>query len=148
MAAVQEEKREIMEENEALKNKVGEVGELKRNSDYEKTKFMEGANWMATKVQREKEKYDERDKELFKEFDMRIVGCETDPSIAIRTIRWLKEALEVSSMELDEALGALQDSAQYNMEEAMRRVQKVFSDFEPNILSLSQDTTPAPCSTL
>lgn len=143
MASVQEEKREILEENEALKNRFEEVEELRRNNDYEKTKFMEGASWMAMKVIREKDKFDERNRELLKEFDMRIVGCESDPNIAIRTVKWLREALEVSSMELDEVLGSLQDSAQYNMEEAMRRVQKVFSDFEPNILSLSQDTTPA-----
>lgn len=143
---MQEEKREIIEENENLKARFEDIEELRRNSDYEKTKFMEGASWMATKVIREKEKYDERNQELFKEFDLRIQGCESDPSIAFRTIKWLKEAIEVSGLELDEVLGSLQDSAQYNMEEAMRRVQKVFSDFEPNILSLSQDTTPAPMS--
>jgi len=142
VASVQEEKRELVEENESLKNRFQEIEELRRNSDYEKTKFMEGASWMATKAIREKEKHDERNQELFKEFDMRIVGCENDPSIAIRTMKWIKEALEVSNMELEEILGSLFDSAQYNMEEAMRRVQKVFSDFEPNILSLSQDTTP------
>jgi hypothetical protein len=129
-----------------LKNRCQELEDLRRNNDYEKTKFMEGASWMATKAIREKEKHDDRNKELFKEFDMRIIGCENDPNIALRTIKWLKEALEVSSLELDEELGALQDSAQYNMEEAMRQVQKVFSDFEPNILSLSQETTPMPNS--
>ena len=61
--------------------------------------------------------------------------------IAFKTIKWFREALEVSRLEFDEVLGMLQDSAQYNMDEAMRRVQKVFSDFEPNIISMSQNTT-------
>ncbi|CAI2362644.1 unnamed protein product [Moneuplotes crassus] len=148
VAASQEEKRKLMEENDNLRNQVYELEEVKKNNDYEKTKFMEGANWMCTKVIKEKEKYDERDLELFKEFDHRVIGCEHDPSLAIRTVKWLKEALEVSGLEFDEVLGSLQDSAQYNMEEAMRRVQKVFSDFEPNILSLSQDTTPVPQSSI
>ena len=103
---------------------------------------------MCTKVIKEKERYDDRDSELFKEFDVRIVGWEKDEQLTVRTIKWLKEALEVSSLEFDEILGSLQDSAQYNMEEAMRKVQKVFSDFEPNILSLSQDTTPIPRSSI
>ena len=107
---------------------------------------MEGASWMCTKVTKEKEKYDERDEELFKEFDIKVVGCESDPSIALRAIEWLKEALQVSNLEFEEAIGSLHDSAQYNMEEAMRKVQKVFSDFEPNIISLSHDTTPIPRS--
>eukprot|EP00343_Euplotes_focardii_P001777 CAMPEP_0205799654 /NCGR_PEP_ID=MMETSP0205-20121125/1017_1 /ASSEMBLY_ACC=CAM_ASM_000278 /TAXON_ID=36767 /ORGANISM="Euplotes focardii, Strain TN1" /LENGTH=114 /DNA_ID=CAMNT_0053061367 /DNA_START=222 /DNA_END=563 /DNA_ORIENTATION=- len=113
-----------------------ELEEIKGNNDYEKSKFMEGASWMCTKVNREKEKYDERDKELFNEFDTRTVDWENDPNLLLRGIKWLREALEVSTLEFDEALGSLQDSAQYNMEEAMRKVQKVFSDFEPNILSL------------
>lgn len=46
MAAVQEEKREVLEENDKLRQQILELEELKRNSDYEKTKFMEGASWM------------------------------------------------------------------------------------------------------
>ena len=57
-----------------LKARCQEIEELRRNNDYEKTKFMEGASWMATKAIGEKEKHDDRDKELFKEFDMRIIG--------------------------------------------------------------------------
>lgn len=146
VATCQEEKRFIVEENEMLKARLDEIEFLRRNQDYEKTKFMEGASWMATKAIREKEKYDERDTELFKEFDDRLNQTDDDIDAVIRCIKWLKEVLEVSKLELDEALGTLQDSAQYNMEEAMRKVQKVFSDFEPNILSMSQDTTPLPKS--
>jgi hypothetical protein len=109
---------------------------------------MEGASWMATKVIKEKEKSDERDQELFKEFDNRLSLVNDDPEMAIRIAKWLKEALEVSNIELAEAFVTLQDSAQYNMEEAMRRVQKIFSDFEPNVLSISENTSPTKKSIL
>lgn len=46
VASIQEEKREIVEENQRLHSQIEEVMEIRQNNDYEKTKFMEGANWM------------------------------------------------------------------------------------------------------
>lgn len=81
VATCQEDKRQIIEENDILRQKLSDFESTNVQQEYEKSKFMEGATWMATKVIEEKLKYDDRDQELFKEFDERIIQTdgEVDP---------------------------------------------------------------------
>lgn len=72
IALVNQEKMELVQEMEELSVKVQTYEQLHQNQDYEKSKFMEGASWIAQKIIKEANKQESRLTILLKEFESRI----------------------------------------------------------------------------
>lgn len=88
--------------------------EGRKNTFYDKVKFMEGATWMCDKVVKELEKFDLQERQILEEFESRVLSSDYSKHLIENTTLWLKEALEVIRMELQEQAHSMRENSEFH----------------------------------
>lgn len=78
---VERQRRALVEENDLLKRRLRALETIAQSGNSERTKFMEGASWIAKKAHIECEKHIQKVTNLVEEFERKAHACIIDPQI-------------------------------------------------------------------
>jgi len=102
--SLQRQNAELTEKCEKLQSKVADLENLLKSEEYEKHKFMEGAAWMASRIQKEVSKYGDTLNELIREYNKRTeekdLRGEIDALFVSSTQAWLLESVDCAFEQL------------------------------------------------
>eukprot|EP00347_Sterkiella_histriomuscorum_P013860 403363090 len=126
---VERQRRALFEENEILKQRVRALETIVQSGSTEKSKFMEGASWIAKKTHVETEKHIQKLGNLIGEFNQKTQTSDyiIDHSITelngrevLKVNKWLVEQMERQINEVGERFESIFENVNYHLKEATK----------------------------
>lgn len=121
----------MIEENEVLKKRLRGLETIVQSGSTEKTKFMEGASWIAKKAHIETEKHIQKLQNMLGEYQRKSKECIIDESITevdgkkmVRVSQWLGESMEKEIAEIGERFESMFENVNYHLKEATKTFHK------------------------
>ena len=120
-----------MEENEALKQRLRGAENIITSTTHERSKFMEGASWVAKKAHLQAEKHINKVQGILGEFQRKAQDVILDQSISevdgkedISLHGWIQNKIEKEMSSLGEGFEILFENVNYHLKEATKEFQK------------------------
>lgn len=128
---IERQRRALIEENEVLKKRLRGLETILQSGTTEKSKFMEGASWIAKKAHLETEKHIQKLQNLLGEYQKSAKDCIIDESITeidgkkmVRVSQWLGNALEREISEVAERFESMFENVNFHLKEATKTFHK------------------------
>ena len=127
---LERQRRSLLDENEILKMRLRGAENIISSSHNERSKFMEGASWVAKKAHLHTEKHIRKVQGVLGEFQRKASDLIIDPSIsevngreAIRLNQWVQEQIEKEIEKVGENFEVLFENVNYHLKEATKEFQ-------------------------
>ncbi|CDW91378.1 UNKNOWN [Stylonychia lemnae] len=128
---IERQRRALYEENEILKKRLRALETIVQSGSNEKTKFMEGASWIAKKAHVEAEKHIQKLQNLFIEYQQKAKDYVIDDSInelngkeVLKTNRWLNDQVNNEISNVSDKFEGIFENVNYHLKEATKNFHK------------------------
>ena len=128
---IEKQRRSLLEENELLKKRLRAAETIIQSGNQERSKFMEGASWIAKKAHIETEKHIQRLQNIMGEYDRKAKDYVIDESIfelngreVLRLNKWVGDQMERAATEVGERFESIFENVNYHLKEATKNFNK------------------------